>query len=1032
MSALAYDSKRDLMYMFGGNGSTNFNDFWAWAPGTTTWSMVAVTPNTTLPTGRYGMSLFYDSKRDKVVMYGGSGTEIWEFDPTAAIWTKRSPLPAPAQVVPSDVSARSGTDVTYDQDRGKIVLIGGYAYNTAAAAYQYDTAIWEWDVVSGTWGQLIPAASSPIPDSRTNHAIVYDGGRRVFVMFGGHGNPTNNNVQLNDSWEWDPSSLGWTKTTPSVGIAPLPRETTTLIYDSSNGSTFLFGGTVNADTTYGPQEIWTYSPNNMPRPNGAACSTATAASCASGFCVDGVCCAASSCTTTCQACNVPGASTLGTCSYVAAGTADDSCASGQACDANHVCKASLGQSCGTFTDCATGHCADGVCCDTDCTDSCKACNVTGKVGTCSNIPSGREDPVAAPACVSDSMQPRYCDGNGVCTNAPKPIGSACTASGQCATPSFCIDGVCCNQACNQTCYTCNNGTTPGSCLPLAAGLQDHSATTTCDAANQYCASGTCQSNKSPNGHTCHDGTTDCGSGFCVDGVCCNSTCLGTCQSCNVAGKAGSCVNLPAGTPDNSATVTCALPQYCDAAGTCQTGLKANGFACTAGTECATGNCVDGFCCNSACGDACYACNNPGSEGTCGPVRARRRSDGTQCTSPNYCTNGSCSMGKKPNGASCGLGSECGSNYCIDGTCCENACIGNCLSCKNRRAAARYAAAGTDLRKNCGSGDCGGHVRRHGQLRLPAAGQVCGTTGCASDGVIHQPGTCDGAGNCAGDVYNSCNGFRCYHDTTDNMDKCATSCQTDPNCQIAFYCDMPTAKCPPAFGNGQACSRDAQCISNHCAIAPGATTACAAIATATPAAAATCQARRAPASRARRHRSQPRLHRQRERSDGMCGGKCDGQWAVTSRRRARPAACARSATAPPCNVMPEDDTACGVIDCDGLDTSCSDYHDLRASAARAWARARRPTRRAACTDITNLCMPDAGSGAGGSSGAAATPARPMPGPTAPPTTAAAAEEGGRRLRLRRRRRRQRLLVRVARHDAGGALVLARRRRGRSER
>ena len=100
------------------------------------------------------------------------------------------------------------------------------------------------------------------------------------------------------------------------------------------------------------------------------------------------------------------------------------------------------------------------------------------------------------------MQPRYCDGNGVCTNAPKPIGSACTASGQCATPSFCIDGVCCNQACNQTCYTCNNGTNPGSCLPLAAGLQDHSATTTCDASNQYCVSGTCQSNKKPNGQTC--------------------------------------------------------------------------------------------------------------------------------------------------------------------------------------------------------------------------------------------------------------------------------------------------------------------------------------------------------------------------------------------------------------------------------------------------------------------------------------------------------------------------------------------------
>lgn len=968
LSAMAYDSKRDLVYMFGGSGSTTFSDFWAWAPATTTWSTVTVTSGSALPTARNSHSLFYDSKRDRLVMYGGSSTEIWEFDPTAAVWTKRSPLPAPAQTVPLDVSNRSYTDVTYDQDRGKIVMIGGYSYNTATAMYQYDTAIWEWDVTAATWGQLIPAASSAIPAARTNHTIVYDGGRRVVVMFGGRGNPTTNNVQLNDSWEWDAASLGWTQTTPTVGIAPLPRESTTLIYDSTHGSTFLFGGTVNADTTYGPQEIWTYSPNNAPRPNGSPCSTATATSCSSGFCVDGVCCAASSCSTKCQACNVPGATTLGVCSYVAAGTADDSCSSGQACDVNHVCKPSLGQSCGTFTDCATGHCADGACCDTDCTDSCKACNLTGKIGTCSNLPSGREDPVAAPACVSDSTQPRYCDGNGVCTNAPKPIGSACTASGQCVSPSFCIDGVCCNQACNFTCYTCNNGTNPGSCLPLAAGLQDHSATATCDASNQYCVSGSCQSNKKPNGQTCQTGT-DCGSGYCVDSTCCNSACTGTCQACNVPAKLGSCVNVPAGSADNSAATACALPQYCDAAGTCQTGLKGNGISCTAGNQCGSGNCVDGLCCDSACGSTCYACNNPGSEGTCGPIApgGTDPTAATPCTSPNYCTNGACSMGKKPNGASCGLGNECGSNYCIDGTCCENACIGTCLSCKNATGSCTFAAKGTDARKNCGAGDCGGTCDGAGSCAFPPQGKVCGTTGCASDGVIHQPGTCDGAGNCAGDVYNSCNGFRCFHDMTDNTDKCATSCLTDPNCQIAFYCDN-TQKCPPSLGNGQVCSRDAQCVSNHCAIAPGSTTGlccdrdCHACGSCNlPGKEGTC----VPALAG----TDPNHDCIDSASDpsGVCGGKCNGQWACQF-----PAAgttcglCKVCDGASKCNVMPEDDTTCGVIDCDGLDTTCSDYNDLKSKRCATVGTCKAPNTATACTDVTSLC-PDAGTGAGGSGG-----------------------------------------------------------------
>jgi len=972
LSAMAYDSKRDLMYLFGGTGATTFADFWAWAPGTMTWSTVAVTPNTTLPTARYGHSLFYDAKRDRVVMFGGAGTEIWEFDPTAALWTKRSPTTIPAQAVPNGVSTRSSADVAYDQDRGKLVYLGGQSYDTSIPGYTFNTDIWEWDAASGTWGQLIPAASSPIPTGRVLHTIVYDSGRRVIVMFGGHGS---DNIQRNDSWEWDASSLGWTNTTPTLGIAPLPRDNPTMVYNSTDGSTFLFGGNVTADTTYGAQEIWTYAPNNAPRPNGSPCSTATASHCASGNCVDGVCCAASSCPTTCQACNVPGTATLGVCSYVSAGTADDSCSSGQACDVNHQCKASQGQSCGTFSDCATGHCADGACCDTDCTDSCKACNLTGKVGTCSNIPSGREDPIAAPTCVSDATQPRYCDGNGVCTNAPKPIGSACTASGQCAPPAgastgFCIDGVCCNQACNLTCYTCNNGTTPGTCSVLAAGLQDHSATTTCDAANQYCVGGSCQSNKKPNGQTCNT-STDCGSGYCVDNICCNSSCQGICQGCNVPGKLGSCVNLPVGSTDNSPTALCPLPQYCDAAGTCQSGLKATGLACTTGSQCATGNCVDGFCCNSACADTCYACNNPNNEGTCGPIPPGG-TDGMLCMPSNYCTNGACSMGKKPNGASCGLGNECGSNYCIDGTCCENACLGSkCLTCKNATGSCTYAAAGTDLRKDCGSGDCAGTCDGAGSCAFPPQGKSCGMAGCLGDGVIHQVGMCDGAGNCGNDISKKCDGgFVCYHDMTDNTDKCRTSCDNDPDCRLAFYCDMPTQQCPPSLANGQVCKRDAQCISNHCAIVPGASSGlccdrdCHACGSCNlPGKEGTC----VPALAG----TDPNHDCIDSASDpsGVCGGKCDGQWACQFPAMGTSCGlCKVCDGAAKCNVMPEDDTACGVIDCDGLDTSCSDYHDLQSKRCATVGACKAANSPAACPTFTNLCMPDAGSGAGGSSGA----------------------------------------------------------------
>lgn len=49
--------------------------------------------------------------------------------------------------------------------------------------------------------------------------------------------------------------------------------------------------------------------------------------------------------------------------------------------------------CTSDADCAMGmYCVDGVCCNTPCTEDCKACNLAGKVGTCSTLSKGTEDP----------------------------------------------------------------------------------------------------------------------------------------------------------------------------------------------------------------------------------------------------------------------------------------------------------------------------------------------------------------------------------------------------------------------------------------------------------------------------------------------------------------------------------------------------------------------------------------------------------------------------------------------------------------
>lgn len=63
------------------------------------------------------------------------------------------------------------------------------------------------------------------------------------------------------------------------------------------------------------------------------------------------------------------------------------------------------------------------------------------------------------------------------------------------------------------------------------------------------------------GSTCA-GAVQCESGFCVDGVCCQTACSGTCQSCSQPGSEGFCTLVPAGEPRPG---TC---EVCDGDGGC--------------------------------------------------------------------------------------------------------------------------------------------------------------------------------------------------------------------------------------------------------------------------------------------------------------------------------------------------------------------------------------------------------------------------------------------------------------------------------
>ncbi|MBI5481377.1 MAG: choice-of-anchor D domain-containing protein, partial [Deltaproteobacteria bacterium] len=269
--------------------------------------------------------------------------------------------------------------------------------------------------------------------------------------------------------------------------------------------------------------------------------------CASGFCKDGVCCD-TACTTPCKSC------TTGTCTTVASAEDPPECTGSYTCDAGGVCRLKGGQSCTLPSDCGTGFCKDGVCCNAACTAPCLSCST----GTCTPVVSGDDNP----ECTGTAT----CDVAGACR---QKNGQGCAAASDCAS-GFCKDGKCCNTACDQACLSCLTG----ACTPVVSAddVPECTGNNTCD------ATGACRKKI---GQAC-GAAGECVSGFCKDGVCCNTTCDGACQSCTT----GSCATVVSA-DDNP---ECTGSFTCDAAGACK---KKNGEVCVAAIDCASGFCKDG-------------------------------------------------------------------------------------------------------------------------------------------------------------------------------------------------------------------------------------------------------------------------------------------------------------------------------------------------------------------------------------------------------------------------------------------------------
>ncbi len=123
---------------------------------------------------------------------------------------------------------RSGHAMVYDGNRNRTILFGGHTFN----GLKNDT----WINTGAGWRKLF--FSDPHPASREMHALAYDSNRDVSILFGGSAF----GIPMGDTWEFDGAAWQLMNT---GSFAPTPRQGHTLTYDPVRHAAVLFGGENN-------------------------------------------------------------------------------------------------------------------------------------------------------------------------------------------------------------------------------------------------------------------------------------------------------------------------------------------------------------------------------------------------------------------------------------------------------------------------------------------------------------------------------------------------------------------------------------------------------------------------------------------------------------------------------------------------------------------------------------------------------------------------------------------------------------------
>ncbi len=277
-SSMAYGGGRVLL--FGGLDPlvqpNTRGDLWSWEPGS---GWTDLTPGGASPAPRSAPAVAYDSSRDRLVLYGGTGCTVglcdkstcldtWEWDPGTGAWEQK--------LSPQNPPALTRHAMAYDAARQRVVLFGGVldadpgASPCATDGTSDET--WEWGLhgaaVCGSaatpcWRPM--SVAGEVPQGRGGHTLTSDAGRRRVVLFGGQTEDVN--VRFDDTWEWN--GVRWRRL-ETAGPTPRARFGHGLAYDQARDKLVLFGGVderstweLDADPAQAPAVVVSFDLTSM-------------------------------------------------------------------------------------------------------------------------------------------------------------------------------------------------------------------------------------------------------------------------------------------------------------------------------------------------------------------------------------------------------------------------------------------------------------------------------------------------------------------------------------------------------------------------------------------------------------------------------------------------------------------------------------------------------------------------------------------------------------------------------------------------